>query len=168
MVRVSRPPPQSGYLPRQSSVLADLLSCRDQVMGVAWSFHPLVATALLRTWRSPAWSFHPPVAIALLRTWRSPSLDLFVTGLPTVLPLCCSLVPNPWVVFLDAFRVHRGMGEWLESERPHSLQDSGLPPSDRGRSGSRPVPFPSRGFPGSLPSWQGVVSLASFGLSISP
>ena len=84
---MSRPPPQSGYLPGQSSVLADLLSCRDQVVG-------------------PAWSFHPPVAPAFLRAWGFPSLDLFATGLPAVLPLFCSLVPNPRVVFLDAFRVH--------------------------------------------------------------
>ena len=76
---MSRPPPPSGYLPGLSSVLADLLSHRDQVMGAAWSFYPPVKTALLHAW-----------------------------GLPAVLPLFCSLVPNPRVVFLDAFRVRWG------------------------------------------------------------
>ena len=35
------------YLQGQSYVLADLLSCRDQVLGAAWSLHPQVAAALL-------------------------------------------------------------------------------------------------------------------------
>ena len=87
VVRVSRPPPSSGYLPGQSSVLADLLSRRDQVMGTAWSFHL-------------------PVVTALLRAWGFPLFDLFAMGLPAVLPLFCSLVPNRRVALLDAFRVH--------------------------------------------------------------
>ena len=36
------------YLPGQSSVLADLFSCWDQVIGTEWSLHPQVARALLR------------------------------------------------------------------------------------------------------------------------
>ena len=99
-------------LPRQSYVLADLLSCRDQVIGAVWSLHPQVATALLRA-------------------WGSPSLDLFATRLTAMLPLCSSLVPNPQAVFEDAFRLpwaNLDMCEfppflssdewWLESERP--------------------------------------------------
>ena len=120
---MSRPPPHSGYLPGQSSVLADLLSRRDQVMGAAWSFHPLVA-------------------IALLSAWGFPSLDLFAMGLPAVLPLFCSFVPNPWVILLDAFCVHWGtlgmyalrpsccrMGGWLEPERPPFSPRLWLPPT---------------------------------------
>ena len=112
----------TGYLPGQSSVLVDLLSCRDQVIGAAWSLHP-------------------PVVTALLSAWGSPLLDLFATRLPMVLPLFCSLVLNPQTVFLDAFRVPWGnlgvsafppllslVGWWLESERPQPLQDSGRPP----------------------------------------
>ena len=44
---MSWPPPRSSSLPGQSSVLTDLLSHRDQVLGAAWSFHPPVATTLL-------------------------------------------------------------------------------------------------------------------------
>ena len=123
----------SGYLPGQSYVLVDLLSCRDQVIGAGLSLHP-------------------PVAIALLLGWSSPSLDLFVTCLPAVLPLFCSLVPNPQVVFLDAFHVPWGSlaayafppflssdGWWLELERPQSLHDW-LPPSGQCRSGSQTFP----------------------------
>ena len=40
------------YLPGQSNVLADLLSCQGQVIGTEWSLHPLVARALLRVWGS--------------------------------------------------------------------------------------------------------------------
>ena len=36
------------YLPGQSSVLADLLCRRDQVIGTEWSLHPQVARDLLR------------------------------------------------------------------------------------------------------------------------
>ena len=72
------------YLPGQFYVLSDLLSRRDQVIGAAWSFHPQVATALLLA-------------------WGSPSLALFATRLTAVLPLCCSLVPDPHAVFKDAF-----------------------------------------------------------------
>ena len=110
------------YLPGHSSVLADLLSRRDQVIEAAWSLHPQVATSLRRA-------------------WGSPSLDLFTTYLTAVLPLCCSLVPGPRVVLEDAFRLpwdHLGMygflpflssdGWWLESERPQSLHASGRPP----------------------------------------
>ena len=59
---------------------------------------------------------------------------------PAVLPLFCSLVPNPRAAFLDAFRIPWGNlgvyafppflssdGWWLESERPQSLHDSGRP-----------------------------------------
>ena len=35
------------YLPRQASVLADLLSRRGQVVGTEWSLHPQVARSLL-------------------------------------------------------------------------------------------------------------------------
>ena len=73
------------YLPGQSNVLADLLSCRDQVRGAEWSLHPQLATALLLA-------------------WGSLSLDLFATSLNVKLPLYCSLVPDPQVVFEDAFR----------------------------------------------------------------
>ena len=73
------------YLPGQSNVLADLLSRQDQVIGTEWSLHPQVATALLRA-------------------WGSPSLDLFMTRLNAKLSLYCSLVPDPQVVFEDAFR----------------------------------------------------------------
>ena len=73
------------HLPGQSNVLADLLSCRGQVIGTEWSLHPQVARALLLV-------------------WGSPSLDLFSTHLNAKLPLYCSLVPDPQSVFEDAFR----------------------------------------------------------------
>ena len=75
----------SRYLPGQSNVLADPLSCRDQVIGTEWSLHLQVATALLRA-------------------WGSPSRDLFVTRFNTKLPLSCFLVPDPQAVFDDVFR----------------------------------------------------------------
>ena len=68
------------YLPGQSSVLADLLSCRDQVIGTEWSLHPWVARDLLRR-------------------WGSPSINLFTTSLNAKLPLYCSRVPDPQAVF---------------------------------------------------------------------
>ena len=73
------------YLPGQSSVLADLLCCRDQVIGTEWSLHPQVARDLLCR-------------------WGSPSINLFATSLKAKLPLYCSLVPDPQAVFEDAFR----------------------------------------------------------------
>ena len=113
------------YLPGQSNVPTDLLSCRDQIIIIIGT----------------EWSLHPQVATALLRSWGSPSLDLFMTRLPAVLPLCCSLVLNSQAVFLDAFRIPWSTigvyefppflssdGWWLESERPQSLPDSGRPP----------------------------------------
>ena len=72
------------YLPGQSNVLADLLSCRDQVIR-------------------PEWPLHPQVARAVLRVWGSPSLDLFATRLNAKL-LSCSLLRDPQVVFEDTFR----------------------------------------------------------------
>ena len=36
------------YLSGQANVLADLLSCRGQVVGTEWSLHPQVARSLLR------------------------------------------------------------------------------------------------------------------------
>ena len=76
---------EARYLPGQSNVLADLLSCRNQVLGVEWSLHPQVARDLLRM-------------------WGSPTLDLFTTHLNAKLPLYCSLIPDPQAVFEDAFR----------------------------------------------------------------
>ena len=73
------------YLPGQANVLADLLSCRGQVVGTEWSLHPQVARSLLRV-------------------WGNPSIDLFATCLSAKLPLYCSLVPDPQAVFEDAFR----------------------------------------------------------------
>ena len=73
------------YLPGQSSVLADLLRRRDQVIGTEWSLHPRVARDLLRR-------------------WGSPSIELFATSFNAKLPLYCSLVPDPQAVFKDAFR----------------------------------------------------------------
>ena len=73
------------YLPGESNVLADVLSCRGQVMGTEWSLHPQVARALLRA-------------------WGNPSIDLFATCLNEKLPLYCLLVPDPQAVFEDAFR----------------------------------------------------------------
>ena len=73
------------YLPGESNVLADVLSCRGQVVGTEWSLHPQVARALLRA-------------------WGNPSIDLFATCLNAKLPLYCSLVPDPQAVFEDAFR----------------------------------------------------------------
>ena len=116
------------------------------------------------------WSFHLPVVTALLRTWGFPSFDLFVSGLPVVLPLFCSLVLNHRVVFLDVFRVHwaalglyafrpsfRQIGGWLESERPFSpeLWFPRPPLIEVGvvRGPSLPLLVV---FTGSLPSWQGV------------
>ena len=72
------------YLPGQSSVLADLLSHRDQVIGTEWSLHPQVARDLLRR-------------------WGSPSIDLFVMSLNSKLPLYCSIVLDPQSVFEDVF-----------------------------------------------------------------
>ena len=73
------------YLPGQSSILADLLSHRDQVIGTKWSLHPRVVRDLLHH-------------------WGSPSIDLFATSYNAKLPLYCSLVPDPQAVFKDAFR----------------------------------------------------------------
>ena len=73
------------YLLGESNVLADVLSCRGQVVGTEWSLHPQVARALLRA-------------------WGNPSIDLFATCLNAKLPLYCSLVPDPQAVFEDAFR----------------------------------------------------------------
>ena len=73
------------YLPGQANVLADLLSCRRQVVGTEWSLHPQVARSLLCV-------------------WGCPSIDLFVMSLNAKLPLYCSLVPDPQAVFEDAFR----------------------------------------------------------------
>ena len=46
VVRESRLHLATWYLPGQFYVLV-VLSCRDQVIGAAWSFHPQLATALL-------------------------------------------------------------------------------------------------------------------------
>ena len=73
------------YLPGQANVLADLLSCRGQVVGTEWPLHPQVARSLLRV-------------------WGNLSIDLFATCLNAKLPLYCSLVPDPQAVFEDAFR----------------------------------------------------------------
>ena len=73
------------YLPGQANVLADLLSRRGQVVGTEWSLHPQVARSLLRV-------------------SGNPSIDLFATCLNTKLPLYCSRVPDPQVVFEDVFR----------------------------------------------------------------
>ena len=73
------------YLPGQFSVLADLLSCRDQVIGTEWSLHLQVVRDLLRR-------------------WSSPSIDLFATSYNAKLPLYCSLVLDPQAVFKDTFR----------------------------------------------------------------
>ena len=72
------------YLPGQSSVLADLLSHRGQVVGTEWSLHPQVARSLLCV-------------------WGNPSIDLFATSLNAKLPLYCSFVPDPQAVFEDVF-----------------------------------------------------------------
>ena len=73
------------YLPGQSSVLVDLLSRQDKVVGTEWSLRLQVATALLCA-------------------WGSPSLDLFAMLLNAKLPLYNSLVPDPQAAFEDAFR----------------------------------------------------------------
>ena len=121
VVRVSRPPPRYGVSTRAVLCSGRSPQPSGSVLGAAWSLHPQVATALLRA-------------------WGSLSLDLFTTRLPAVLPLSC-LVPNPRVVFLDAFHIPRDYlgvyaflpflssdGWWLELERPQSLLDSGRPP----------------------------------------
>ena len=104
------------------------------------------------------------------------SLDLFATRLPAVLPLFCSLVPNPQVVFLDALRIPWGNlgiyafppflssdGWWLMSERPQSLYDSGRPPLAGEGVVRRPSPSLPHGFPSSLMSWQGFLGHSSSG-----
>ena len=75
---------EARYLPGQSNVLADL-SRWNQVLGTEWSLHPQVARKLIHT-------------------WGSLSLDLFATHLNAKLALYCSLIPDPQVVFEDAFR----------------------------------------------------------------
>ena len=101
------------------------------------------------------WQFSSAVGISFRDSMVSPPtggdrsaarLGLPVAGLvhdthPPVLPLFCSIVPTPQAVFLNAFRIPWGNlrmyafppfllsdGWWLESERPHSLHDSGCPP----------------------------------------
>ena len=92
------------YLPGQSIVLADLLSCRNQVIGTEWSLHPRVVRDLLR--------------------WGLPSIDLFATSFIAKLPIYCSLVPDPQAVLgqLGPFtRFHPFLwweGWWLKSEKP--------------------------------------------------
>ena len=77
----------TGYRPGQSSVLADLLSHRDQVIGAEWSLHLMVAPALLLA-------------------WGSPSLDLFAVRFPYSVPSS----RFSQVVFLDTFRVPWTLG----------------------------------------------------------
>ena len=72
------------YLPGQSNDLADLLSCRDQVIGTEWSLHPQLARDLLRR-------------------WGSPSIDLFATSQREASPILFPC-PDPQAVFEDAFR----------------------------------------------------------------
>ena len=124
------------YLPGQSNVLADFLSCWDQVIGTEWSLRPRVARDLHRRWGS------------LL-------IDLFATSYNAKLPLYCSLVPDPQVVFEDAFHhpwdnldlysfppfllVGRVVAQVRET--PQSLHDSGHPPSGQRRSGSQTFSF---------------------------
>ena len=76
---------EARYLLGQSNVLADLLSCRNQVLGAEWSLLPQVAKKIIRT-------------------WGSPTIDLFATHLNAKLPLYCSLIPDPQAIFEDAFR----------------------------------------------------------------
>ena len=109
-------------LPGQSSVMIDLLSHWDQVLGTEWSLHPQVAEDLLHHWGSPL-------------------INLFATRLNAKLPLHCSLVPDPQVLFKD---VSSSLGQpgpvrvsTLSSGRKgggssqrdtQSLHDSGCPP----------------------------------------
>ena len=149
---------EARYLPGQSNVLADLLSCRNQVLGAEWSLHPQVARKLIRTLGSPL-------------------LDLFATHLNAKLPLYCFLILDPQAVFEDAFRhpwndldtyafppfhlVERVMARVRET--PKSLNDSGRPtlagesvvrrpspPPDPTTSGTPPVG--STAAPATLPS----------------
>ena len=76
---------EARYFPGQSNVLTDLLSRRNQVLGVEWSLLPQVVKKIIRT-------------------WGSLTIDLFATHLSAKLPLYCSLVPDPQAVFEDAFR----------------------------------------------------------------
>ena len=124
------------YLPGQSSVLADLLSRRDQVIGTEWSLYPRVARDLLRH-------------------WGSPSIDLFVTSLNAKLPLYCSPVPDPQAVFEDSFSSSLGQpgpvsvstlssgrkGGGSSQRDPQSLHDFDRPPSGQRRSGSQTFSF---------------------------
>ena len=98
------------YLPGQDNVLADVLSCRGQVVGTEWSLHPQVARSLIRV-------------------WGNPSIDLFATCLNAKLPLYCSLVPDPQAVFEGCILPSLG--------RPGSLR---VPSLSSGRSGGRPCP----------------------------
>ena len=85
---MSWPPPRSSSLPGQSSVLADLLSHRDQVLGAAWSFH--------RRWRPLFCALGTPCC------WlcsRRVSPRCFPYSIPR---------PESHVIFLAAFRVHWG------------------------------------------------------------
>ena len=122
------------YLPGQSSVLADLLSRRDQAIGTEWYLHPRVARKLLRR-------------------WGSPSIDLFAKSYYAKLSLYCSLVPDPQAGFEDAFRhpwdnldlyafppfplVERAVARVRD---PQSLDDSGRPPLAREGLVRRPSP----------------------------
>ena len=76
---------EARYLPGQSNVLADLLSRRNQGLGVEWSLLPQVAKKIIRT-------------------WGSLTIYLFATHLNGKLPLYCSLIPDPQAIFEDAFR----------------------------------------------------------------
>ena len=64
------------YLPGQANVLADLLSCRGQVVGTEWSLHPQVTRSLLRV-------------------WGNPSIDLFATSLNAKLPVLLARPGSP-------------------------------------------------------------------------
>ena len=100
------------YLPGQSSVLVDLLSRRDQVIGTEWCLHPQVARDLLRR-------------------WGSPSIDMFATSLNAKLPLYCSLVPDPQAVFEDSFH-HPWDGLDVYAFPPFSSSRKGGGSSQRG------------------------------------
>ena len=98
------------YLPGHTNVLADILSCRWQVVGTEWSLHPQVARSLLRV-------------------WGNPSIDLFAACLNAKLPPVLLACPG------SSGRLRECVSPSLG--RPGSLH---VPSLSSGRSGDCPCP----------------------------
>ena len=115
------------YLPRQSSVLVDLLSCRDQVIGTEWSLHLQVTRDLpcrsICSRRVSTRSF--PYTVPLSRIPRRSLRMRFVILGPT------------WTCTVSTLSSGRKGGGSSQRD-PQSLHNSGRPPLAREGVACRP------------------------------